>query len=161
MLAIMVWAGCAKKETPPAEVQKTPPQVAQTQAETPGIPQVAGDTVRLPSGLKYIEITVGTGPTPKPHDLVLAHYTGWLANGTKFDSSRDRGQPFPFPIGEGRVIKGWDEGVSTMHVGGRRLLIIPSQLGYGERGAGGVIPPGATLVFDVELVGIQNPASPS
>jgi FKBP-type peptidyl-prolyl cis-trans isomerase len=93
--------------------------------------------------------------------LVQAHYTGWLTNGTKFDSSRDRGQLFSFPIGRGHVIKGWDEGIASMKVGGRRLLIIPSNLGYGERGTpGGPIPPNATLVFDVELVGIQPSASP-
>jgi len=117
-----------------------------------GIPVVPGDTVTTPSGLKYVEITAGTGNTPNAGDVIVAHYTGWLTNGTKFDSSRDRGQPFSFPLGQGRVIKGWDEGIASMKVGGRRLLIIPSALGYGERGAGGTIPPGATLVFDVELL---------
>lgn len=120
-----------------------------------GIPQVAGDTVTTPSGLKYIEMTVGTGAQPTAGQMINAHYTGWLTDGKKFDSSRDRGQTFSFPLGQGRVIAGWDEGIASMKVGGRRLLIIPPGLGYGERGAGGVIPPNATLVFDVELVGIQ------
>lgn len=120
-----------------------------------GIPQVAGDTVTTPSGLKYIEMTVGTGAQPAAGQMINAHYTGWLTDGKKFDSSRDRGQTFSFPLGQGRVIAGWDEGIASMKVGGRRLLIIPPGLGYGERGAGGVIPPNATLVFDVELVGIQ------
>ncbi|MEW5702289.1 MAG: FKBP-type peptidyl-prolyl cis-trans isomerase [Candidatus Zixiibacteriota bacterium] len=158
---LVVIAGCAKKEAaPPAESQTpaTQPPAEPAQAMAPGIPQVSGDTVTTPSGLKYIEMTVGTGATPQTGQMVLAHYTGWLTDGTKFDSSRDRGQPFPFPLGQGRVIKGWDEGLATMKVGGRRLLIIPPDLGYGARGAGGVIPPGATLVFDVELVGIQDAA---
>jgi FKBP-type peptidyl-prolyl cis-trans isomerase len=124
-----------------------------------GIPQVAGDTVSTPSGLRYIDMKVGEGEVPQAGDLVQAHYTGWLTDGKKFDSSRDRGQAFMFPLGMGRVIKGWDEGIASMKVGGRRLLIIPSTLGYGANGAGGVIPPNATLIFDVELLGVQKPAS--
>ena len=104
------------------------------------------------SGLKYEDIVVGTGVSPQPGHQVTVHYTGTLEDGTKFDSSLDRGQPFTFPIGAGRVIKGWDEGVMTMKVGGKRKLVIPPQLGYGARGAGGVIPPNATLVFEVELL---------
>ena len=119
----------------------------------------AADTVTTPSGLKYRDEVVGTGPSPKDGQSVNVHYTGWLdengKQGKKFDSSRDRGQPFSFPIGQGRVIRGWDEGVATMKVGGRRTLIIPAELGYGARGAGGVIPPGATLIFDVELLGVR------
>ena len=107
------------------------------------------------SGLQYEDLTVGTGESPKKGDTVSVHYTGTLTNGKKFDSSRDRGQPFQFKIGVGQVIKGWDEGVMTMKVGGRRKLIIPPELGYGARGAGGVIPPNATLVFDVELLGVK------
>ena len=107
------------------------------------------------SGLKYIDNKVGTGPSPKTGQQVTVHYTGRLKDGTKFDSSVDRGQPFTFVIGVGQVIKGWDEGVSTMKVGGKRTLIIPPQLGYGERGAGNVIPPNAELTFDVELLGIK------
>ncbi|MFM7363272.1 MAG: FKBP-type peptidyl-prolyl cis-trans isomerase [Cuspidothrix sp.] len=113
------------------------------------------NVVTTPSGLKYEEIQEGTGETPKSGQTVVVHYTGTLEDGTKFDSSRDRGQPFQFKIGVGQVIKGWDEGLSIMKVGGRRKLIIPSELGYGARGAGGVIPPYSTLIFDVELLGVK------
>ena len=114
--------------------------------------------VTLPSGLSYVDEVVGTGPEPKAGQQVTVHYTGWLdegggKKGKKFDSSRDRGQPFSFKIGAGQVIRGWDEGVATMKAGGRRILTIPPELGYGPRGAGGVIPPNATLIFDVELIG--------
>ncbi len=107
------------------------------------------------SGLKYEDLVVGTGESPKPGQQVTVHYTGTLEDGTKFDSSLDRNQPFTFQIGVGRVIRGWDEGVMSMKVGGKRKLVIPPQLGYGARGAGGVIPPNATLVFEVELLGVQ------
>jgi len=112
-------------------------------------------TVTTDSGLQYEDIVVGTGASPQSGQNVTVHYTGWLTDGTKFDSSLDRGQPFVFPIGQGRVIKGWDEGVMTMKIGGKRKLIIPPQLGYGARGAGGVIPPNAMLVFEVELLGVN------
>jgi len=112
--------------------------------------------IRTATGLEYVEIIEGTGTRPKFGDTVSVHYTGWLKSGQKFDSSVDRGEPFAFPIGKGRVIKGWDEGVGTMKVGGKRKLIIPAHLGYGERGAGGVIPPGATLIFEVELFGVAS-----
>lgn len=116
--------------------------------------------VKTASGLEYSDTVEGTGPSPKSGQICVMHYTGWLReNGTKgrkFDSSVDRGSPFEFPIGAGRVIKGWDEGVATMKVGGKRTLIIPAELGYGSRGAGGVIPPNATLIFDVELLGVKN-----
>jgi peptidylprolyl isomerase len=112
-----------------------------------------------PSGLKIIDVKVGTGPAPKPGQTCVMHYTGWLykngEKGAKFDSSLDRNQPFSFPIGQRQVIAGWDEGVATMKVGGKRTLIIPPELGYGARGAGGVIPPNATLIFDVELLGVK------
>lgn len=113
---------------------------------------MAGDTITTASGLAYIDLVEGTGATPKTGQTAVVHYTGWLTDGKKFDSSKDRGQPFRFPLGMGRVIKGWDEGVSTMKVGGTRKLTIPPDLGYGARGAGGVIPPNATLVFEVELL---------
>src|ERR1035437_6022712 len=106
------------------------------------------------SGLEYEDEVVGTGDSPKSGQKVTVHYTGWLTNGKKFDSSRDRGQPFTFTIGRGQVIAGWDEGVAGMKVGGKRKLTIPPTLGYGAKGAGGIIPPGATLIFDVELLGI-------
>jgi len=110
------------------------------------------------SGLKYEDTVVGTGASPAQGQKCVMHYTGWLwvnnAKGAKFDSSHDRGKPFEFPIGVGRVIKGWDEGVASMKIGGKRTLLIPPGLGYGDRGAGNVIPPGATLLFEVELLGI-------
>ena len=117
------------------------------------------EIVTLPSGLKYQDEVVGTGPEPKAGQQVTVQYTGWLdeggKKGKKFDSSRDRNQPFSFPLGAGQVIKGWDLGVATMKTGGKRTLIIPPELGYGARGAGGVIPPNATLMFDVELLGVR------
>jgi peptidylprolyl isomerase len=122
--------------------------------------QTAGKPMTTPSGLQIIDSKVGTGASPKTGQTCVMHYTGWLyengAKGKKFDSSVDRGQPFEFPIGTHSVIAGWDEGVATMKVGGKRTLIIPPKLGYGERGAGGVIPPNATLIFDVELIGIKG-----
>jgi peptidylprolyl isomerase len=110
---------------------------------------------RTASGLQYEDTQPGTGETAKRGDHVVVHYTGTLEDGRKFDSSRDRGKPFEFALGTGTVIRGWDEGVAGMKVGGRRTLVIPSELGYGARGARGVIPPNATLVFDVELVEIR------
>ena len=111
------------------------------------------------SGLSYEDTQPGTGATPARGQTCVMHYTGWLwvnaAKGAKFDSSVDRGRPFEFPLGMGRVIKGWDEGVASMKVGGKRTLLIPAALGYGDRGAAGVIPPGATLLFEVELLGVR------
>ncbi len=112
--------------------------------------------ITMPSGLRYEDHVVGTGDMPQKSQMVTVHYTGWLsdegAKGKKFDSSRDRGQPFTFKLGVGQVIAGWDQGVATMQPGGQRTLVIPAELGYGGRGAGGLIPPGATLIFDVELL---------
>ena len=115
--------------------------------------------IEMPNGLKYTDTKTGDGATATPGNKVSVHYTGWLYNngakGAKFDSSVDRGQPFQFTLGAHQVIAGWDEGVAGMKVGGKRTLIIPPELGYGARGAGGVIPPNATLMFDVELLGVQ------
>jgi peptidylprolyl isomerase len=115
----------------------------------------ASDYVVTDSGLKYYDLDSGDGPSPQEGQTVVVHYTGWLEDGTKFDSSLDRGDPFSFVLGAGRVIQGWDEGVATMKVGGSRQLVIPPNLGYGERGAGEVIPPNAILIFEVELLEIQ------
>jgi peptidylprolyl isomerase len=121
--------------------------------------QSGGNLVTTASGLQIKDIKVGNGASPKSGQTCVMHYTGWLYVGgkkdKKFDSSVDRGQPFEFPIGQRRVISGWDEGVASMKVGGKRELIIPPALGYGERGAGGVIPPNATLIFEVELLGVK------
>ena len=118
--------------------------------------QEAKKTVTTASGLKYVDVVVGKGASPTSGKTVKVHYTGTLENGKKFDSSVDRNEPFSFTIGVGQVIKGWDEGVMTMKVGGKRKLIIPSNLGYGARGAGGAIPPNATLLFDVELLDVAK-----
>jgi peptidylprolyl isomerase len=119
----------------------------------------AQNAVTTPSGLKYIDVKVGTGASPRTGQTVVVNYTGWLyengRKGAKFDSSLDRNEPFSFPIGMHQVIAGWDEGVATMKVGGKRTLIIPPALGYGAHGAGGVIPPNATLIFDVDLLAIK------
>jgi FKBP-type peptidyl-prolyl cis-trans isomerase FkpA len=118
--------------------------------------KVTGKGTTTPSGLQYWDIKTGTGPTAVKGKMVTVHYTGWLTDGKKFDSSVDRKQPFPFPLGAGQVIPGWDEGVAGMKVGGKRQLRIPPNLGYGARGTpGGPIPPNATLVFDVELLGVS------
>jgi peptidylprolyl isomerase len=126
---------------------------------TPASAQTQGKTMTTASGLQIADSKIGTGAQPKTGQTCVMHYTGWLydngVKGAKFDTSLDRGEPFEFAIGRGQVIKGWDEGVATMQVGGKRTLIIPPQLGYGARGAGGVIPPNATLIFDVELLGVK------
>ena len=130
----------------PTKTKKAPATVA---------PKGAGKVITTASGLKFVDEVVGTGPSPTVGKKVKVHYTGTLTNGKKFDSSVDRGEPFEFMIGLGQVIKGWDEGVLTMKVGGKRKLMIPAALGYGARGAGGVIPPNADLNFDVELLGVD------
>lgn len=130
-----------------------PMAIRHTDAQTP----IDGITpVTTPSGLKYWVLRPGDGAIPTRGQTVAVHYTGWLADGKKFDSSLDRGQPLQFTVGAGQVIKGWDEGVSTMQVGEKRRLQIPSSLGYGPAGAGGMIPGGATLVFEVELLRIVD-----
>jgi peptidylprolyl isomerase len=137
----------------PTTTATTTPTITSTPATTK---TDAKKTVTTPSGLKYVDLKVGTGATPKTGQTISVHYTGTLENGTKFDSSRDRNKPIEFAIGTGQVIKGWDEGLSTIKVGGRRQLIIPGKLGYGAAGTpDGTIPPNATLLFDVELMGIK------
>jgi peptidylprolyl isomerase len=156
----------AAADQPPTEPTETlsssAPSIAQAPApETPAQPEITAKKVEASdkyvttkSGLKYLDLVEGKGATPKSGQTVTVHYIGTLKNGTKFDSSRDRGRPFDFTLGAGQVIKGWDEGLSTMKVGGRRQLEIPPSLGYGSRGIG-PIPPNSTLIFDVELLGAK------
>ena len=165
LLALMLLAGvagCQSDDTSKTETATTETAATETVAtetteggETTEGTAVDENEVTTESGLKYVDYTVGDGASPKEGDTVTVHYSGFLTDGTKFDSSVDRGQPFQFKIGVGQVIKGWDEGVMSMAIGGKRKLIIPPELGYGARGAGGVIPPNATLLFDVELLGIN------
>jgi FKBP-type peptidyl-prolyl cis-trans isomerase len=138
-------SGCGSSDKPSA------PSTPSTSSPSSPL-KVAGQPTTTPSGLQYWDIVVGTGATAVPGKMVKVHYSGFLTTGKKFDSSRDRGEPFIFPLGEGQVIKGWDEGVAGMKVGGQRQLRIPPQLGYGSEGAGDAIPPNATLIFDVELL---------
>ncbi len=134
-----------------AELSSPVPMVAQMTDSNPSAASNDKKATTTDSGLQYTDIVEGTGALPQKGQVVTVHYTGTLQDGTKFDSSRDRGEPFKFKIGVGQVIKGWDEGVSTMKVGGRRQLVVPPQLGYGSRGIG-PIPPNSTLIFDVELL---------
>jgi FKBP-type peptidyl-prolyl cis-trans isomerase FkpA len=138
----------------------TPVMAMPEGALSPASAQTAGKPMTTASGLQISDTKVGTGATPKRGQICVMHYTGWLyengVKGKKFDSSVDRNEPFEFPIGQQRVIAGWDEGVATMKVGGKRTLIIPPELGYGARGAAGAIPPNATLIFDVELLGVKG-----
>jgi peptidylprolyl isomerase len=168
---ILLCVACAKPpaDTTTAATDTTPTAAAASTDTTPAEdlvptqPQGAAmDTFSMPtnlqttaSGLQYTVDTPGTGAQPQPGQTVSVHYTGWLTDGTKFDSSRDRGTPLEFPLGRGRVIAGWDEGIGAMKVGEKRTLVIPPSLGYGASGFGGVIPPNATLVFKVELVGTR------
>jgi peptidylprolyl isomerase len=134
---------CSQKESRVVQEEKKPAAVA------------GQEMVKTPSGLAYQDLVPGAGVSPAPGKQVTVHYTGWLENGTKFDSSVDRNEPFNFVIGAGQVIPGWDEGVMSMKVGGKRKLVIPAQLGYGAAGAGGVIPPNATLIFEVILLDVK------
>jgi peptidylprolyl isomerase len=173
-LTFLLLASCggekqtAKQEARPASAEKAP-EAKETQKpkndpsdERALVADMLGvdlaKVVKDPSGLQYIVRREGNGEIPKKGERISAHYTGYLLNGQKFDSSVDRGRPFETPIGVGRVIPGWDIAFSAMKVGEKRVLFIPSALGYGERGAGDIIPPNATLVFDVELLGIVKAA---
>jgi peptidylprolyl isomerase len=143
----------AVEEAPAAESTPAPaPAEAETRAEE--------EFTTTASGLKYVILQEGTGEKPQPGSLVEVHYTGTLEDGTKFDSSYDRGEPIQFPLGQGQVIQGWDEGIALLNTGSKAKLIIPPELGYGARGAGNVIPPNATLIFEVELVSVQPPPPP-
>jgi FKBP-type peptidyl-prolyl cis-trans isomerase len=151
LLAVFgVASGCGSADKPSTPGSPSSPGAPSTSSPL----KVNGQPTTTASGLQYWDIVVGTGATAAPGSTVKVHYSGFLTNGQKFDSSRDRGEPFLFPLGEGQVIKGWDEGVAGMKVGGQRQLRIPPQLGYGAEGAGGAIPPNATLIFDVELLGV-------
>lgn len=150
-LAFLVIVGCAASSKNTASPSSQSSGTLSTGAKTTS----ATGEHTLPSGLKYEDLKVGDGPVAENGSTVTVHYTGWLRDNTKFDSSLDRGQPFSFVVGSGQVIRGWDEGVAGMKVGGRRRLTIPPELGYGERGAAGVIPPNATLLFEVELLQVQ------
>ena len=148
-LATLTLVACSSSESPTAPQVKTPSVAAPAGTSTSSAPRTTA------SGLIIETLATGSGPTAKSGDKVSVHYTGWLTNGTKFDSSRDRNEPFNFRLGAGQVIPGWDEGVAGMQPGGKRRLTVPAQLAYGSRGAGGVIPPNAVLIFEVELLAIQ------
>ena len=142
----------AQQEAKPMDASKEPTQETAKPAAAAAEP---AKEVVTASGLKYQDLAPGSGEEARPGTVVRVHYTGWLENGTKFDSSLDRNEPFSFKLGAGNVIKGWDEGVAGMKIGGKRRLVIPPALGYGRQGAGGVIPPNSTLIFEVELLGVR------
>ena len=154
ILAAMLFAATLYVDSD-AQTRRTRKPVRRPAAAKPKPPVPSAGAVRTASGLIYLITKKGAGAAPKAGDTVLVHYTGTLTDGTKFDSSRDRGKPIDFPLGQGRVIKGWDEGISKLRVGDQAILVIPPTLGYGSRGAGGLIPPNATLIFIVELVDVK------
>ncbi len=154
---IMAVFGSGGDEEPPAAALPSPTAPPTGVGEDLGPPLVPGEPTLSDSGLGIIDIEIGTGETPAPGQTLVVHYTGWVSeDGTKFDSSLDRGTPFEFPLGAGQVIAGWDEGLATMKVGGKRRLLIPAELAYGEQGRPPTIPPGSELTFDVELVEIKE-----
>lgn len=144
----------ARPNAPAASVAPAPPPSLPSLGNEQGAPS-AGGLVRTASGLQHFDEVVGSGPVPQPGQTVIVHYRGWLDNGTEFDSSYSRGQPFEFVLGAGQVIRGWEEGIATMRVGGKRRLIVPPELAYGSSGFAGVIPPNARLTFEVELLGVR------
>ncbi len=153
-------AACPQRDTPQdkttqANTSTMGSSSTDTSTKASAMTPPAGNEVTMPSGLKYVDLKVGDGAVAEEGMTATVHYTGWLTNGTKFDSSVDRSQPFEFKLGAGQVIRGWDEGVKGMRAGGKRKLTIPPELGYGERGAGASIPPNSTLVFEVELLGVK------
>lgn len=164
-ILLLVLGACTNQVADDDTATSTPPPAAVATSEPSPAPATTGADMTVfsmpanlqttASGLQYSIDQPGTGAQPQAGQTVSVHYTGWLTDGTKFDSSLDRGRPIEFPLGQGRVIKGWDEGIAAMKVGEKRTLVIPPDLGYGARGAGGVIPPNATLVFKVELVGAR------
>jgi len=153
LLAGMCLAAC--NSGPKQTTETAEPTAAGAPAAPGAAAPAAVDEVTTASGLKYVDLKIGDGASPSPGQVCVVHYTGWLTDGKKFDSSVDRGRPFEFPVGRGRVIKGWDEAVATMKVGGKRKLTIPPELGYGARGAGAAIPPNAVLIFEVELLSLK------
>jgi FKBP-type peptidyl-prolyl cis-trans isomerase len=160
LFAAIALTGCNQQqtppasETPPAAEEQSPSEAPQAEETTPTEDKFPGE-VEDATELETEDITEGSGAEAQDGSIVSVHYTGWLKDGTKFDSSRDRGQPFQFRLGEGMVIAGWEEGVKGMKVGGKRILVIPPDMGYGEAGSPPVIPPNSTLVFTVELLDVQ------
>jgi FKBP-type peptidyl-prolyl cis-trans isomerase len=158
VLAALAFLACEMQRR---QEKTAEPSGAKPETAAPAAPEAAQEAapepemVTTPSGLKYQELVVGKGPVPKHGNKVMVHYTGWLSDGTKFGSSIPRNDPLVFRLGRGEVIKGWDEAIATMHVGGKRKLIVPPKLGYGDQGYDGLIPANATLVYEVELLGFQ------
>ncbi|MFZ5432726.1 MAG: FKBP-type peptidyl-prolyl cis-trans isomerase [Calditrichota bacterium] len=171
VVLLLVLTGCGGSKAKPAEakketIEKTTPiqqiEESKLKAELENPVTTKTDTITSPSGLKYVDLVVGNGASPQAGQICVMHYTGWLLDGKKFDSSLDRNQPFKFPLGQKRVIAGWEEGVASMKIGGKRKLIIPPELGYGAREVGGgLIPANSTLIFDVELLGVEAPSTPA
>jgi len=159
-LVLVVFTGNGGGGAEPLVSGSPTAQATPTAVVTGPPPPVSGEPTVTASGLKYIDTTAGTGPTPQPGQLVSVNYTGWLSDGSKFDSSLDRGTPIEFQFGTGQVIPGWEEGLSTMQAGGKRRLIIPPDLAYGEAGSPPAIPPNAELTFDVELLAIKGEVAP-